>query len=222
MRFKQLSKTTSIEYKNQETNQQIVLEEIPVIEDCNQSEELIDLDDLFKAEQNRIAKEKNVTPKNLLEIMILFAPSIPKNQPHIQEKPQYGIKQKFRFNKMVFYIEKKIQELYGVRALEYHQIASARAGPVPFELTQGLKDLEQRHFIKIYNEWNGKKVFKGQSNWEELNRTRAGACVAVLTDDGIEMARSIWADMAQIFGTELTDILCDMAIVLEEIANNPE
>jgi hypothetical protein len=139
--------------------------------------------------------------------MTLYASSIPFSNGNIIEKPQHAIKQKFRFNKMLFYIKMGLQTLFNAESIQMHQMGAARAGPIPFELKDGLKRLEQKGLITIYNEWNGKKINKGDSNWEELNRTRAGACVAVLTDSGVQIAESIWNDMNEIYGAELTELI---------------
>lgn len=172
--------------------------EIPALIDEESQEQFVSLADILKAEQTRIAKKNNVTPLQTFELLTLYAPALSRTP---------VIKQKFRFNKILFYIGKKIEEEFGINGLLFDEMNRCRAGPIPKTLRSDLEELEAKKLIEIYVENNGKKIPESRNNWPELIRTRKGACVAKLTPKGEGVASTLWSETKALFGDELMDII---------------
>lgn len=60
------------------------------------------------------------------------------------------IKEKSRFNKMLFYVWKKLEEEYGEDVIIFDEMVAARAGPIPIHLGDDIKEL-QDYFTKKLN-----------------------------------------------------------------------
>lgn len=127
----------------------------------------VDIDEVIKAEQAFIAKENNLEPREMEVLWLLFADS--------RFFKGGVIEQKARFNKMLFYLSKRMEKLNYNDAFIQDVFGAARSGPVPIHLKNDLKDLEAKGIVKV--KW-GKRP--GESTKVEL------------TKEGQKVAETIW------------------------------
>ncbi len=163
--------------------------------------EYVSYSELLKAEQRRIVEKNKLSISKLFDLLVLHTPVHSKTE---------GIKQKFRFNKILFYIKMKLNEEFGENTFEFEEMGKGRTGPIPIQLKEDLYALRDEGFIKLYIEKDGKKIPESDNNYGELMRTRAGSGVAELTTNGIKKAEALWIDMDESFGNEFLDIIQKM------------
>jgi hypothetical protein len=128
----------------------------------------VDIDEVIKAEQEFIAKENNLEPREM-EILWLL---------HADSRLFKGgmIEQKARFNKMQFYLSKRMEKMDYGKAFIRDEFASARSGPVPIHLEDDLKDLEAKGIVNV--------------RWAKRRPGKSTKCT--LTKLGEKVAESIW------------------------------
>ncbi|MEX2682421.1 MAG: hypothetical protein Q6373_012540, partial [Candidatus Sigynarchaeota archaeon] len=159
--------------------------DIPIYEDEETREEFFTLADFLRAEQKRVARKHGITVFNTFELLTLYA--------DVKSKIK-GIKQKFRFNKIMFYIGKRLEKEFGEGTLIFDEMCKARAGPVPRHLGEDMALLEAKGLVKIHVDRDGKKIPGSEKEWRKLIKNKVGACVVELTPAGEDLARSIWAE----------------------------
>lgn len=165
-------------------NKRAELEDIPLYIEEETGEELYLFSDLIKADERRIAKKYRISEYNIFELALLYA--------DVKQRKK-AIRQKFRFNKMLFYIDKKLEEEYGKDSLIFDKMGQARAGPIPIHLGDDIKDLNEKKYIEIYLVKDGKKIAGSKENWEKLKNTASIECI--LTRKGHRLAKEIWQEL---------------------------
>jgi len=161
----------------------IKLENVPAIQ--NQKKEIrVNIDDVIKAEQIYLANEYSLSPINFHELLLLHA------------SPRFikggYIEQKFRFNKMLFYLWKEMEKVDYRDSYIYDTFKSGRAGPIPINLKRDLIDLEEKGFIELLAIKDGKKIDSGNKVLETLKPGISLRCQ--LTKKGEEIAKSLWGN----------------------------
>lgn len=177
------------------TYSEVTLEDVPLYQEEKTGEELVTLADIIRAEERRVAKKYRITEYNLFELALLYA--------DVKQRTK-AIRQKFRFNKMLFYVWKKIEDEYGEGTFIFDQMGSARSGPIPIHLYEDIKDLQKKEIIEIYLVKDGKKIPGSKDNWEKYKSTASIECI--LTKKGEKLAKSIWSEL----DTELMEIILDV------------
>lgn len=163
---------------------EIILEDVPVYLHEKTGEELITLADVIRAEERRIAKKYNISEYNIFEIALLYA--------DVKQRRK-SIRQKFRFNKMLFYIWKELEEEYGKDIIIFDEMGSARSGPIPVHLGKDIKDLQKKGIINIFIVKDGKKIPGSKENWEKFKSK--GSIECTLTKKGEKLAKKLWTDL---------------------------
>ncbi|MCP6718617.1 MAG: hypothetical protein KJI71_00110 [Patescibacteria group bacterium] len=165
-------------------NKKAELEDIPLYREEDTGDELYLFSDLIKADERRIAKKYGISEYNIFELALLYA--------DVKQRKK-AIRQKFRFNKMLFYIEKKFEEEYGEDSFLFDEMGAARAGPIPVHLGEDIKDLNEKKYIEIYLVRDGKKISGSKENWEKFKHTASIECI--LTRKGHRLAKEIWEEL---------------------------
>lgn len=165
-------------------NKKAELEDIPLYLEEETGEELYLFSDLIKADERRIAKKYGISEYNIFELALLYA--------DVKQRKK-AIRQKFRFNKMLFYIKKKMEEEYGKDSFIFDKMGQARAGPIPAHLGDDIKDLKEKKYIEIYLIKDGKKIAGSKENWEKLKHTASIECI--LTRKGHRLAKELWQEL---------------------------
>jgi len=194
MILRKTDKTTRVEALDNQ-NREILLEEVPVYIEESTGEELVTFADVIKADERRIAKKYGINVYNLFELALLFA--------DVRQK-RMGIRQKFRFNKMLFYLWKKLEEEYGENSLIFDEMGAARAGPIPVHLKEDLIKLKKDDIIEIRIIKDGKPIPGSKEDWEKFKNE--GSIECILTNKGIKLAKEIWRDLDQ----EMKEIIIDV------------
>jgi len=147
---------------------EIALKQVPA--EYNKKRDLVrvDIDEIIKAEQEFIAREHELDPREIEVLLILYADS-----PYFKGG---FIEQKFRFNKMLFYLWQRMDKEGYANAIIHDKFGSARAGPIPIHLTDFLEDLEKKDIIKV--------------RWAKRKPGVSFKCQ--LTKKGEKIAESIW------------------------------
>lgn len=155
------------------------------------------IDDVLKAENEYIAKENTLDPRQINQLMLLFAESS-------FFKGGY-MKQTFRFNKMLFMFWQDMMKKGYENYFTHDEFGSARAGPVPKNFKPLMKDLEKKGLVKV--KWSHRHGISSEFN---------------LTDKGQKVAKNIWnsipddikllilkvkQDLFLVDATELKDII---------------
>jgi len=175
----------------------VILEDVPIYIMEDTGEELVTLADVIKADERRMAKKYDINIYNIFELALLFAPVYQKKN---------AIRQKFRFNKMLFYVWKDLQKEYGENTLIFDKMGVARAGPVPIHLKDDIKELQKKDLIDIYLVKDGKKIPGSRKEWEELKDKKIASIECALTKEGLKLARNIWVDL----DPEMKEIILDV------------
>lgn len=126
------------------------------------------IDDMLRAENEYIAKENTLDPRQINQLVLLFAPS---------ECYKSGyVKQTFRFNKMLFMFWQDMMKKGYENYFTHDEFGSARAGPVPKNFKPLMRDLEQKGLVKV--KWSHRHGISSEFN---------------LTDKGEKVAKDIWS-----------------------------
>lgn len=165
-------------------NKRAELEDIPLYLEEETGEELYLFSDLIKADERRIAKKYSISEYNIFELALIYA--------DVRQRKN-AIRQKFRFNKMLFYIWRKLEEEYGEDSLIFDKMGEARAGPIPIHLFDDIKDLNEKRYIEIYLVKDGKKIAGSKENWEQFKHTASIECI--LTRKGHRLAKELWKEL---------------------------
>lgn len=120
---------------------EIVLDQVPAEFNKEKNITRVDIDEVIKAEQKFIAKENGLDPRELQVLWLLYADSRFFKEGYIE--------QKFRFNKMLFYLWKRMDKEGYENSFIHDEFKSARAGPIPVHLGDFLKDLEKKGIVKV-------------------------------------------------------------------------
>ena len=120
---------------------EIDLDQVPAEFNKEKNITRVDIDEVIKAEQKFIAKENGLDPRELQVLWLIHADSRFFKSGYIE--------QKFRFNKMLFYLWKRMDKEGYENAFIHDEFESARAGPVPIHLREFLHDLEKKDIIKV-------------------------------------------------------------------------
>jgi hypothetical protein len=119
----------------------ITLKNVPAELNQEKGTVRVRLDDILKAEQEYIAREHGLAPQHIHLLSLLYvAPRFIKSG---------YIEQKFRFNKMLFYLWKEMEKRGYGNSYIYDEFASARAGPVPKHLKEHLAELEKKGIVRV-------------------------------------------------------------------------
>jgi hypothetical protein len=147
---------------------EILLKNVPVEINKKRKTTRVLIDDILKAEQEFNAQNNNLQSIEIPEILLMFA-----------ETPNFikggYIDQTFRFNKMVFYFQKEMEKNDLGSSYVFDEIVSCRAGPVPRNLKNSIRDLESKGLIKAI--WSNKPGVKSEFK---------------LTNDGMKVAKRLW------------------------------
>lgn len=154
----------SVNWKGEE----ITLKEVPVEKNVKTGLVRVDVDEILKAEQKLIAEQQNLGhPIAIPELLLLFAGT--------RFFKGGEIKEKYKFNKMLFYLWKKLEEQGFGDSYIIDEFVSGRAGPIPKHLKTSMMELEKKGLVKIAWSDNIKKP-----------------TVFTLTSEGIDVSRIVW------------------------------
>lgn len=144
-------------------------------------EEWFSLADLLKANQKKIADDYLINPESIFELSLLYAEALTKDK---------YIRQKFRFNKMLFYIKQEIEKNFGVNSFIFDKMQACRAGPIPINLANNIKQFEKNELVEVFLVKDAKRVPESHKTWEQDKST--GSITCKLTSKGEELAEKIW------------------------------
>jgi len=181
--LKKTDRTTAVKALDNQYNK-IKLEDVPIYIEESTGEELVMFADVLKSDEQRIAKKYGIGEYNIFEIALLYA--------DVKQR-KMGIRQKFRFNKMLFYLKKRLEEEYGEDVLIFDEMGIARAGPIPIHLKEDIKQLKKEEIIEISIIKDGKRIPGSKENWEKYKSQ--GSIECILTKKGEEIAQLIWRDL---------------------------
>jgi len=150
----------------------------------------IDIDEVIRQEQIILAEEYGIRPRQLQILLFLYAkgPRFATHQP---------IKQKYTFNKMLFYLFKKLEELGFKRSFIHDQIECLRRGPVPVNLKEDTEELAKRKLIRL----------------QEGGKKHQRPYVYELTDEGKRVASELWKKSPKIVVDTITKIKQDLLLL---------
>ncbi len=172
-------------------NEIVILRDIPIYRDIETGRDLITLNDVIKAEQLRVAKKFNIDVFNIYELSLLYA--------DVRQRGKI-IKEKYRFNKMLFYLWKELEDLYGENVLIFDNMVSADQGPIPAHLENDLISLQNQDLIDVFLLEKAKKIPESKSKWKQLKKKKESkgirpALACGFTNKGEELAKAIWVDL---------------------------
>lgn len=153
----------SIDWKGND----ILLKNIPTQYNEKTKATRIFLDDVIKGEQEYIAKEHGLDPRQIHELLLLYAESR-------FFKGGY-IKQKFRFNKMLFVHWQEMKKRGFEDSYIFDEFVCGRAGPIPKNLKSSMEDLSEKKLVRV--KWSHKPLTSSEFT---------------LTDKGKEIAKAVW------------------------------
>jgi hypothetical protein len=163
-------------------NEMCVLEDVDLIEDKKTGEKYFTLEAILQAEQRMLAKKLGISVYNIYELLLLSLPTASRAN---------GIKGKFSFNKIVFYLGKRLGEEYGEGTYTFDKMNETTSGPIPRHLGGDIKNLQENGFVDVYIDCNNKHIHQGNENWKELMKQGKGSCVVILTRKGKVLARQL-------------------------------
>jgi DNA-binding PadR family transcriptional regulator len=175
----------SVNWKGEE----ITLKNVPVEKNCKTGLVRVDIDEILKAEQKLIAEQQNLDqPIAIPELLFLFADT--------RYFKGGEIKEKYKFNKMLFYLRERLKELGFGDSYIIDEFVSGRAGPIPKHLKESMIELEKKGFVKISWSDNIKKP-----------------TVFTLTDRGIEVSKAIWEQIPDLVKKTIIQVKEDIALL---------
>jgi len=131
----------------------VLLKRIPA-ESCPKCNVIrVDSDEILRAEQKLLAGEIGVAPEELLVLLLLYAPA-----EKMHPKYPHKIEMRYRMNKMLFYLWKRLEERGFGDSWIHDVFESKERGPVPVHLNEIAKSLEAKGLVRI--QWGGKVVKK--------------------------------------------------------------
>ena len=164
-------------------NNEIILEDVPIYIEEESGEELVTLADIIRADEQRIAKKYNIDIYNIFELALLYA--------DVKQRGK-NIRQQFRFNKMLFYISKKLNEEYGENILIFDEMKKEKNGPIPIHLKEDMKKLQQEGIFDVYLVKKGAKIPGSKKDWD----TKKWISIeCTLTNKGEDLAKKIWSEL---------------------------
>lgn len=167
-------------------NKKVILKNVHVYIEKDTGDEVITFGDILRADQRRIARKYCISEYNIFELALLYA--------DVKQK-RNAIRQKFRFNKMLFYVWKGLEEEYGEKAIVFDDMIAQRAGPIPVHLKDDIKELKNKELIEIYLVKDNNKVPGSKETWEELKDKLQASIECNLTVKGEKLAKKIWLDL---------------------------
>jgi len=154
----------SVNWKGEE----ITLKNVPVEKNAKTGLVRVDVDEILRAEQKLIAEQQNLDhPIAIPELLFLFADT--------RFFKGGEIKEKYKFNKMLFYFWKKLEKQGFGDSYIIDEFVSGRAGPIPKHLKESMMDLEKKGLVKVAWSDNIKKP-----------------TVFTLTPKGCDVSKAIW------------------------------
>jgi YgiT-type zinc finger domain-containing protein len=134
---------TEIDYKISDwEGRSITLKNVPA-QSCPKCNSVrVDSDDLLKAEQKELAAEIGITPIELSVLLLLEAPAQYAKYPH-------RINDRYRMNKMLFYLWKRLEEKGFGDSWIHDVFESKKRGPVPAHLNETVASLKQHNLVKV-------------------------------------------------------------------------
>lgn len=183
-------------------NQVVILKGIPVYLEKNARNKLVKLSDVIKAEQVRIAEKYQINIFNIYELALLYV--------DVKQRGKI-IKQKYRFNKMLFYIWKRSEDFYGENGLIFDEMGVAEQGPIPTHLMSDLITFQNNDLLDIFIIEKGMKIPNSKKDWEQIksDKEENGFRVSLatgLSKKGEELAREIWNEL----DPEMREIILDV------------
>lgn len=146
---------------------EITLKGVPALKDSKTGAVRVQLEDVSKAEQEFLAREKGIDPLDVHPLLLLYASS---------KFFEAGyINQAFRFYKMLFSLWKELEKKSYGDSYIYDEFKCARAGPVPAHLKERLVDLEKKGVVEV--KWS---------------KSPGKSTECKLTGRGFDIAKSLW------------------------------
>lgn len=168
----------------------MVLEDVPA-ESCPLCGEVrVDADILSVYEQKKIGEIVDLTPEEMAIMWFLHAPG-----PRFT-KPGY-VEEKYRFNKMLFYLWARLNEKGFGEALTHDEFESKKRGPVPKHLKDYSRSLEEKGLVKM--RWGGKKVARSY-RWD-------------LTKKGQKKADILWRKTPEVFRRNIMQVKEELLLI---------
>jgi len=175
----------SVNWKGEE----ITLKNVPVEKNAQTGLVRVDVDEILKAEQKLMAEQQNLNrPIAIPELLFLFADT--------RFFKGGEIKEKYKFNKMLFYLWKKLEEQGFGDSYIIDEFASGRAGPIPIHLKESMKELEKKGLVKIAWSDNIKKP-----------------TVFTLTSKGIDISKAIWEQIPDLVKKTIIQVKEEIALL---------
>jgi len=180
---------TEIDYKISDwEGRTIILKNVPA-QSCPKCNSIrVDSDDLLKAEQRELANEIGVTPLELSVLLLLEAPA-----PQFAKYP-HRIDHRYRMNKMLFYLWKRLEEKGFGDSWVHDTFESKTKGPVPVRLNETAISLKQRNLIKL----------------QEGGRAVQKPFVYELSPNGEKIAAKVWAKIPSDFKNIIESVKKDL------------
>jgi hypothetical protein len=147
---------------------------------------VVSLQDVCKKEFEIIAKELGLEPRIVSDLILIGAPAR-------NIKPNL-IKNKFTFNKMVFYVQKIFEQKGFEDSIILDECHAGRAGPIPIHLSEDIETLKSKDLLKYFIVKDGKKepmLGKMLIQVRDVN----GAKQVELTRSGQETFKKAWNAM---------------------------
>jgi hypothetical protein len=159
----------------------IHLKNVPAIKNPDTGKVRVYPSDVSEAEIEALAEKHNIRPRDVPTLLTILA-----KPGHFQEGQLHH---KYRLNKTLFYLWKELEHEGLGSAFPHDEFVKAPRGPVPKNLEDDLKRLEDSGIVTI--------TFK---NWGEGPESRKSAVIA-LTNSGTQLAKEIWSEVAEPFKT---------------------
>lgn len=196
------TKNTTYVRTKDNRNENVVLEDIPLYIDKENENMVINLADVVKANQKRIAKKFGISVYNIFELALLYA--------DVKQRSKV-IKQKYRFNKMLFYIWKELEKIYGENSIIFDEMWVAPEGPIPANLMNDLIQFQTNDVVEVFLIEEGKKIAESKKKREEIKKSKKDEGIRVsiacgLTNKGEELSKAIWSEL----DSEMREIILKM------------
>ncbi len=147
----------------------LLLQDVPAQSCPLCGETIVDADEVIRAEQRLIAGKLGLTPREANILLLLSAPGPRFTEPGFVEE-------KYRFNKMLFSVWKELEKAGFGQSFLHDSFRADRRGPVPENLENDSKSLEQKGLTRV--RWGGRAV-KTSYRWD-------------LTKEGWERAKALY------------------------------
>jgi hypothetical protein len=176
--------------------QTIHLKNVPAIKNVKTGKIGFDPLQLTLAQMVQIAKDFGIEPRDIPLLLTLYA----KPPPHFKEGNLYA---RYHLNKTLFYIWKTLEKKGIGNAFPRDDFGAARAGPVPKNLKDDTRRLQQAGLLKVESHQWG----------EGPNKT---SILTKLTDEGLALSTKLAERVGEPFVSTITEQKQELFILSPE------